>query len=99
MNKKILSICLFVLSGFSFATTASASLAQIAQSFSNSLVAAGVPLCGAGFAIAGILYLTSAGGSGMESAKKALVASAIGGIIVLLAKGASGFIGATFGVG
>ena len=45
-----------------------------------------------GWIIAGILYLTSMGGSRMETAKKALVAAVIGTILIVLATTMGGLI-------
>lgn len=51
-------------------------------------IAVGVALVVVGFIVAGILYLTSAGSPEKTgTAKKALIAAAIGGAIVVLAKG------------
>ena len=52
-----------------------------------------------GWIIAGILYLTAAGGSRMEVAKKALVACVIGTVLIIIAVSAETFIAGVFKLG
>lgn len=88
MNKKILGISilsalLISVSAFSFASAND--IAGMLTSFKGQLLTIGTIVVVIGWVIAGILYLTSAGGARMEVAKKALWAAVIGTILIIIA--------------
>jgi hypothetical protein len=74
-------------------------LPSMAQAVSTAATSIGGPLIIVGWIIAGILYLTSAGSpERMGTAKKAIVAAVVGTVLVLIAAGASSFVGNLFGL-
>jgi hypothetical protein len=77
-----------------FAVTADA----MAGKLKDAALKVGIPLIVVGWVVAGILYLTSAGGSQMEVGKKALIACVVGTVLVILAAGAEQFIRTLFGL-
>lgn len=70
-------------------TGGNSTLNSIMTRVKDTASALGVGLAVIGFVIAGIIYLTSAGGERMNVAKKALIAAVIGSALVALAQGAS----------
>ncbi len=93
MNKKILSafiVLMYAAPLLAFAAAcgvgkAPGDLTKIADNIKSAMIAIGSVMVVIGFAFAGILYLTSGGGERMNTAKKALIASAIGAILIALA--------------
>ena len=55
----------------------------------SAALAIGAGIAVVGFVVAGVMYLTSAGGSKMETAKKALIAAVVGSAIVAISGGAN----------
>ena len=93
MNKKtlflILLIAVIALPNMVFASK----LGDMATAVENAAIAIATPIVVIGWIVAGILYLTAAGGSRMEIAKKALIACVIGTVLVVLAIGSNSIIG------
>lgn len=98
MNKKIIFLILFmvVLTLPFISSAAGGGTSQIKDIVSNvkdSLVGLGAGLATIGFIVSGILFISStANPSLMTHAKSALIAAAIGIVIILLADGACLFI-------
>ena len=85
MNKKILSVAILSLTFLSIASFANADVCTILNEVKRQLLLVGGTLVIIGWAVAGILFLTSGGGSRMEVAKKAMWAALIGTILVITA--------------
>lgn len=105
MNKKTLSLtiltaAIWTILGFSFAlaqTSSAANLCDIFKGIKDTIVPIGGTLVIVGWLIAGILFLTAAGGPRMEIAKKALWAAIIGTILVIIAVTAYAFVNGIIG--
>ncbi len=69
------------------------------DSIKDGFVTIGSAIVIIGWIIAGILYLTSAGGPRMETAKKALIACVIGTVLIIISATATTFISGIFGLG
>jgi hypothetical protein len=96
MNKKTLFLILLgaILAPTTFVSAAAAAaIGTMATSLENAAIAIATPIVVIGWIIAGILYLTSAGGSQMETAKKALIACVVGTVLVVLAIGSNAIMG------
>ena len=96
MNKKTLFLTLLGAVLISPFTAYAIEAGDIAKSLQGAALNVGLPIIVVGWIIAGILYLTSAGGSQMETGKKALMACVVGTILVILAAGACNFINGLF---
>jgi len=99
MNKKILGLGVLsaLILSISFFSFAHADVAGIIGNVKRQLVAIGATIVVIGWVIAGILFLTSAGGSRMEMAKKALWAALIGTVLIILAGAAYSLINGLLG--
>lgn len=99
MNKKTLFLIL-LLAVLVLPITANALEAKdIAIKVKNAALQVGIPLVIVGWVIAGIIYLTSAGGARLELGKKAIFAAVLGTVLVILAASACDFINTLFGLG
>ncbi len=91
MNKKIFfiisSVCL-ILPTIVFGQT----LTTLITHIENVALDIAVPIVIIGWIIAGIMYLTAAGGPRMEVAKKALIACTIGTVLIAVARAANAII-------
>ena len=90
MNKKILFLIILgivvILPMVTFGASGK-TLDTMATAVKEAAIAIAVPIVVVGWVIAGILFLTAAGGSRMEIAKKALMACVVGTVLVALAIG------------
>jgi hypothetical protein len=66
------------------AVPVSPTLTGMASKVSSAATTIGLSIAVIGWITAGILYLTAAGGSRMETAKKAMIAAVIGTLLVVL---------------
>ncbi len=76
-------------------------LTQMAEAVRIAAITVGMSIAVIGWVIAGILFLTAAGGSRLETAKKALIAAVVGTLLVVLAQATStivSLINTTFGL-
>ena len=105
MNKKILNsfifagVLLLAAIALPHAASAQSSLGNIIDTVATQLgyMAGGLAIIG--FMISGILFIAATGNpSLMSSAKAALIAAIIGVVIIVLAKGATGFVQTLTGV-
>ena len=100
MNKKTLFLSLlavtFLTPTLTFAADSS-DFCKMVSKLSAVTLTVGGSIVAIGWVIAGILYLTAAGGSRMETAKKAMIASIIGTVLVILASSAVPLIKSAIG--
>ena len=100
MNKKILFLILLaIILVLPIITYAAAGVGDIGSALKKAAISVGFPLIIVGWIIAGILYLTSAGGPQMQTAKNALIACVIGTLLVAIAANSCTFIQGLFGIG
>ncbi|MBI2050062.1 MAG: hypothetical protein HYT35_01225 [Candidatus Staskawiczbacteria bacterium] len=99
MSKKILFLILVGIFVLPLIVTAQAQpsgiavLDKVLDNIGKVVIAIGTALIVVGFVVAGVMYLASAGNTEkMGTAKKALVASIIGAVIVTLAIAANGIV-------
>ena len=100
MNKKILGTIILSIILLSIASfTSAASVPGMIACIKDQVVIVGSALVIIGWVVAGILYLTSGGGSRMEVAKKAMWAALIGTVLILLSGTMFGLINTILGAG
>jgi len=101
MNKKILFlIFLASILIFPFVTHASESIfCDMILKITKTAWWIGGSIVVIGWVIAGIIYLTAAGGSRLEIGKKALVAAVIGTVLIILSASAASLVQSTIGNG
>ena len=97
MNKKILSVVILSVTFLSIASFANADICSMLDMVKQQLLLIGGTLVIVGWVVAGILFLTSGGGSRMEVAKKAMWAALIGTILVIVALTSYSLINAVLG--
>jgi len=76
-------------------------LTAMASAVQTAATSIGLSIAVVGWVVAGILYLTAAGGPRMETAKKAMIAAVIGTLLVVLAQAQAtirDLINTTFGL-
>lgn len=99
MNKKILywavSLATITLPMAVYAA-APAQVTTTLESVKDGFVAIGSGIVIIGWIVTGILYLTAAGGSRMETAKKSLIACVIGTALIIISATAETFISGIF---
>jgi len=100
INKKILFIALlFVALTFPVAIYAADQVSVTMGNLKQGFITIGAAVVVIGWIVAGILYLTAAGGPRMEVAKKALIAAVIGTVLIIIAVSAETFIAGVFKLG
>ncbi len=102
MNKKILFLILLtviLLLPFAYAEADNARLCGMVAKVRDISLLVGGSMTVVGWVVAGILYLTSAGGERMKTAKTALIAAVIGTVLVALSWSAGAIIIDTIGEG
>lgn len=101
MNKKILflmlSAALLTLPSLTYAAPEASKLCDMIDTVKWITWWIGGSIVVIGWVIAGILYLTAAGGERMGAAKKALVAAIIGTVLVILSMTAADIVQDTIG--
>jgi len=98
MNKKLVSFLILV-AIFGPVIVEATTAKEMAEAVQKAVIEVGTVLVIVGWAVAGILYLTSVGNPGrMDIAKKALIAAVVGTILVILASGAKEFVQTLFGI-
>ncbi len=96
MDKKSLFLILLVILIVSPLTIHADQISLTMDNLVTGFTAIGTGVVVIGWIVAGILYLTAAGGPRMEVAKKALIACVIGTMLIIIAATAKPFIAGVF---
>ncbi len=95
----VLLLTILVVPTIAGAFSQSSAACTMIRSVKDALVLIGATMAIIGWVIAGILYLTSAGGERMGTAKKALIAAVIGTALIIIAPTAYAFINSLLSAG